>query len=259
MAIIVRIWDDGKFIYDSAKGVGFSEEDKELAIRLNSVIKNKMEKLIEKFRKSKIVKGNRNRNKAEVYWEFGNVLRKIFFESGLVDASEKKLFWQNVRLHAPEGLLAKDRGPNRIHIAYCFRLAGYPRNLALKREWSEWVYLFDSPFVNSEDRFDAWDKTKLEKEKDYTTRENTRLFIQCLNSILKDIETKDLDDEELLRCYEGSWILSKKLIENSDYSDTENFKIKLRAAISNKKNSIGQLIEGGIQPEEFAKTIITDI
>lgn len=255
MAIVVKIEESGKFLFDSIKGLGISEEDKEKAIQLNDLIKKKMIQLTKHLKNLKAMIKNRTRNKVEAYWRFGTVLRKIFFESGLIEPSEKKLFWLNVRLHTPHELLAKDRGPNRMHIAYCFRLAGYPKKLALKREWSEWVYLFDSPFINSEERFDNWDKTKIETEHDYTPRENTRFFIQCLNSILKDVETKDLTDEELIRCYEGSWSLSKKLIDKLGTS-SDKPKKDFKTFIRNKSNYIGQLIDGKIAPEEFAKIII---
>lgn len=256
MAIVVSIKENGKFLFQSSKGLEVSEEEMNKAIQLNNLVRKKMEQLFKKLQNSKVVSGNRNRNKVEAYWEFGNILRKIVFDSNLVDPSERKLLWQNVRLHAPEGLLAKDRGPNRIHIAYCFRLAGYPKKLALKREWSEWVYLFDSPFVNSEERFDDWDKNKIEKEKNYTSRENTRLFIQCLNSVLKDLETKDLNDDELIRCDEGSLLLSKKLLENSKPKKIDDFKNKLKEGIRTQSNSIGQLMDGKISADEFADMII---
>lgn len=251
MAVIVKIDENGKYLFDSIKGLGVSEEDKEKAIKLNELIKEQMVELVAKLKNTGLVAGNNARNKVEAYWEFGTTLKKIF-ETGLVDPNEKKLFWFNVRMHAPEGLLAKDRGPNRIHVAYCFRLAGYPKFLALKREWSEWVYLFDSPFINSEERFDNWDKIKIENEDNYTTRENTRLFLQCLNNILKDVETRDLTDEELRRCYEGSLALSKELISSSKYSDKEI----LKNVIANESGYIGQLMDGKITPKEFVKSII---
>ncbi|MCK5283471.1 MAG: hypothetical protein KAK00_08760 [Nanoarchaeota archaeon] len=259
MAIIVEIDKNGKYLFDSIKGIGGSEEDKKKAIQLNELVKKRLTQLTSRLKSLKIVVENRTRNKVKAYWEFGLALRKIVLESDLVDPSEKKLFWLNVRIHAPEGLLAKDRGPNRIHVAYCFRLAGYPKKFALKREWSEWVYLFDSPFINYEERFDEWDKTKIVKEKNYTSRENTRLFIQCLNSILNGVETKDLNDEELFRCYDGSLKLSKKLIDENYQNDSDNFKFMLKKAIADEINSVGKLISGSIKPEELAKVIATKI
>ncbi|MBR9677022.1 hypothetical protein GOV04_02680 [Candidatus Woesearchaeota archaeon] len=259
MTIIVEIDKNGKYLFDSIKGIGGSEEDKKKAIQLNEIVKKRLIQLTSRLKNLRIVVGNRTRNKVEAYWEFGLTLRKIFLESGLVEPSEKKLFWLNVGIHAPEGLLAKDRGPNRIHVAYCFRLAGYPKKIALKRKWSEWVYLFDSPFINYEERFDSWDKEKIETEQNYTSRENTRLFIQCLNSILSGVETKDLNDEEIVRCYDGSLKLSKKLITGDYQNDSDNFKIMLKKVISDEINSIGKLIDGSITSEELAKVITSKI
>lgn len=259
MAVIIKVDNNGNLLFESIKGLDISEADREKAIKLNELVAKEISSLADRLKKSKILVGKNARSKVEVYWEFGSVLRKIFFDSGLIDPAEKKLFWSNVKMHTPEWLLAKDRGLNRIHIAYCFRLAGYPKELALKKEWSEWVYLFDSPFINSEDRFDDWDKIKIENEQDYTTRENTRLFIQCLNSILKDIETKDLSDEELIRCYEGSFELSKALIAGNFQTDSANFKTKLKNAIATEINSIGKLMSGGISVAEFVQLVTTKI
>jgi hypothetical protein len=252
MAVIVKIVENGKFLFSSVKGLGISENDQKRAIQLNELIIQEMAKLVAKLKRLRIKVDIKTRNKIEAYWEFGSILRKIFFESGLVDPTERKLVWLNVRMHAPSGLLAKDRGPNRIHIDYCFRLANYPKSLALKREWSEWLYLFDSPFINNEERFDEWDKTKIEADAAYVNRENTRLFIKCLNAILKDIETKDLNDEELFRCYEGAWKISKKLINDFGSTDSNEFKLKIKSTLSGKSNYVGQLIEGIMNPEEFA-------
>ena len=259
MAVIVKIDGEGNSLFESVKGLDIPEEDRKSAIELDKLVKKDISRLVKRLKNFKLITDKNTKSKVETYWEFGSVLRKIFFGSGLVNPSEKKLFWRNVILHSPEELLAKDRGPNRIHVEYCFRLAGYPKKLALKREWSEWVYLFDSPFINSEERFDKWDQNKIENEEDYTTRENTRLFIQCLNSILKDVETEDLNDDELVKCYEGAWSLSKKLTKNFDIREPNKFKISLKNAIYNQSNSTGQLMDGKITAEDFAKRVIREI
>ena len=245
MAVIVAIKEKGNYDYSSVKGVGIPEEEKENARKLNDLTKKEMSK----FNSKKHLKG-KLKNKVELYWRFGSVLRNIF-KTGLVIPGERKIYWKNVRLHAPAQLLAKDRGPNRIHIEYCFRLAGYPKNLVLRRKWSEWVYLFDSPSINKENRFDDWDKNKIKKEEKYLSRGNTRLFIQCLNSILENKKTKDLNDDELLSCYEGAWQLTKSLAKNK----TDVSKDKIKKVINDQNNLVGKIIGGEISPENFAEII----
>lgn len=248
MAIIINIKENGAFEYSSVKGVGISEEDKENARKLNDLTKKEMFKITS----VKKIDGGL-KNKVSAYWSFGFILRKIL-ETGLVLPGEKRLYWKNVRLHAPKEFLVKDRGLNRIHIEYCFRLAGYRKNLAVRRKWSEWVYLFDSPSINGENRFDEWDKEKIENEKNYTSRKSTRNFIQCTNSILEKIETKDLDKDELFRCYEGAWRLTK-ILNTKKYNKNYDFKNELKKAIKKRKNMVGQLMDNKISPDSFAKEI----
>ena len=259
MAIIIDKDEDGNSIYQSAKGLGGSKEEQDNAIELDLLIKKKMDELSDSLEKSNLIFKKSARSKVEAYWNLGRALKEIYDKSGLVDPNELKLFWINARMHAPEGLLAKDRGPNRLHVGYCFRLAGYPKEMALRREWSEWVYLFDSPFVNNEHRFDEWDKRKIGEEAEYTNRESTRLFIQCLNSALRNIETGDLEESELIRCYEGSWLLTKKIFENQKFSVSGKFKQKVRSIIQESKNLIGLLIVGEVSPEKFAEQISNEI
>lgn len=256
MAVVVSYDIKKNPITRSLRGVGISESEREKAYELDNLIKVEMKKLTEKLISLKIMPKTSSRNKIEAYWEFGFLLRKIFFESNLIDLAEKSLYWLNVKLHAPEELQAKDRGPNRIHVAYCFRLAGYPKEIALKREWSEWVYLFDSPSINKEPRFDKWDETKLEREPEYIKRENTRFFAQCLNSMLKDIETNDLADEEMIRCYEGALSLSAKLLKEVN---NKKFRSHVTGKINEKQNIIGELIDGVLTPYQFADIIAGEV
>lgn len=259
MAIVVEYDDKGNRITSSIEGVGISDSEREKAYKLDKLVQEELKKLGRRLAKSKTTHRTGNKNKAGAYWEFGTILRKIFFGSGLIAPAEQPLYWLNIKLHAPKELLAKDRGLNRIHVAYCFRLASYPKDIAFKREWSEWVYLFDSPSINKEPRFDRWNEAKMEAEPEYATRENTRLFVQCLNSMLKDIETSDLTDEELLRCYEGAWRLSIKILQNFKETNTKEFKSVMREKIFEKRNYIGELMDDILTPQKYADIIAEEI
>jgi hypothetical protein len=254
MAIIVGKDEKGNYIFGSSKGPGTSEVERNKAIELNDLVRRSMIELAGRIRKLGIASGKNKRSKVEAYWEFGAVIRRIFFESRLVDGAEKKLFWRNIEMNASEELLARNRGPNRIHVEYCFRLAGYPKELALDREWSEWVFLFDSPGVNSEERFDKWDESKLRANSSYGSRENTRSFIQCLNAILKNVQTEDLNNQELTRCYEGSMRLSRALVGAS--SATNSLSIVAKSEIHDHRNHVSELMDGKIGPDDFATKIL---
>jgi len=253
MTVIVDYDKNGNAIFRSVKGLGSSEEEREQAYKLDKLIQKEINKLDNRLKTSK--KLSASKYKVETYWKFGDVLRKIFYESKLISPSEKMLFWLNVKLRSPKYLLAEDRGPNRIHVEYCFRLAGYPKKIALKREWSEWVYLFDSPFINKESRFDKWDHLIIEKEPNNINRENTRLFIQCLNSMLNKVETNELKEDELFRCYDAAWLLTINFSATTKSNDRKDYKLTLKKVISERKNYVGKLIEGSLKPTDFASII----
>jgi len=142
-----------------------------------------------------------------------------------------------------------------MHIEYCFRLAGYELSSAKKREWSEWVYIFDSPFVNKELRFDKWDKEKITTNDSYLSRDATRTFIQTVNSILKNIETKDLDNDELYRCYDAAYVISKKITTQNARANinTKNF---IKEKLGSDYTSVAMLIDGKINSQQFANKIL---
>ena len=257
MAILIEYDKEGNAIFRSLKGIGTSVEEREKARMLDNLISAEMKKLDKKLKKIGANLGHRSKNKVRAYWELGKVLRKIFEESGLVIPEEKSLYLASARRHTPRALLADDRGPNRIHLEYCFRLGWYPKKDALKRKWSEWVYLFDSPTINEEERFEAWDLKMIENNNKYLNRNNTRLFAQILNSLLKNIYTKDLDDEELIRCYNGAWLFTEKLMEeNREKINKKEFKAAVKNAILKNRNLVGMLIEGSLLPNEFANELI---
>ena len=259
MAVVVGVNKNGVPEISAVKGLGeITEEEENKAYELDKVLQKALSKLATKLKKSNILGKSRSKNKVEAYWEFGSVLRKIW-DLGYVIPAEISLYWQNVNLRAPKELLAKNRGPNRVHAAYCFRLAGYPKKTALKREWSEWVYLFDSPTINSEERFDKWDEKKINEGKKYLSRNSTRLFAQCLNSILKDIDSSDLDDEELIRCYEGSWMLAQKILANAQDINDKSLKAKLKKVIQNNQIDVAMLMESKVSPEKFSENIFRKI
>jgi len=257
MAVVVRYDERGNPITRSLSGIGISEAEKEKAYELDNILREKLKGLTKKLISLGIVPKKGSKNKVEAYWELGSVLREIFFESELIIPAEKSFYWLNAKLHTPKELLTKDRGPHRIHIAYCFRLAGYPKKIALKRKWSEWVYLFDRKSINKEPRFDRWDRTKMEVESAYLNRKNLRFFSQCLNSMLKDIETKDLSDDELVRCYDGAWSLSIKLLQN--FHITTKFKSTITRKIIEKQKYVGEIIESSITPDQFADIMTNEM
>ena len=244
MTIIIAYDQKGSPVYRSAKGAGSLETEREKARQLDALLKKEFSALGKKL--------NLKENfQADVggYWELGLVLRNIFYKSKLVDSKEKYLYWVNAAMHAPKVLMAKDRGPNRLHLDYCFRLANFKKEKAKQLNWGEWVYLFDSSGINREARFDVWLEKKMQQKHDFT-REDIRLLSQCINKLLGKIETSDLDDEQLFRCYEAAFSLKERLKE----IDKGN-RDMIKTGIDIHFGRFGDVIKGKLQPEAFAKIV----
>jgi hypothetical protein len=233
----------GKPQYQSAKGIGSTDADMTRARQLDDLLQSKLTSLKQRLTKAKLLKKNAKGN-VDLYWELGKVLRDIFYDSGLIDPSEKHLYWLNARLHVPEELLAKDRGPNRLHLEYCFRLAGFPKDKATRMNWGEWVYLFDSPQINREQRFDKWLEVKMQDELDKFNRDDIRILAQSINGLLGDMETKDLSDEQLRRCYDAAWFIKENFRKKARELPNDELKEALKIGIKKNHSKFGKVIDG---------------
>ena len=165
----------------------------------------------------------------------------------------------NARLHVPEELLAKDRGPNRLHLEYCFRLAGFPKDKAIRMNWGEWVYLFDSPQINREQRFDNWFETKMRDQPDKLTRTDVRILAQSTNALLGDIETKDLSDEQIERCYDTAWLIKENFRKKTRELPNNELKEALKIGIRKNHVIFGEVIDGTQKPAIFASLVAEEI
>jgi hypothetical protein len=257
MTVIVDFDARGNPQYQSAYGVGSTEAERQRAQELDSLLQKEMANLKSRLVKSRLLAGQPKGN-VELYWEVGQVLREVFYNSGLIDPSERHLYWLNARLHVPTELQAKDRGPSRLHLEYCFRLAGFSKERALRMKWGEWVYLFDSPAINREARFDPWLDQRMQAAPGRFTREDIRLLAQAINGLLHNIETSDLGKEELLRCYEGAWSIKERLRSKFGALSDDALKQTLRSGLRNEHKQIGELIDGQVSPDAFAAAVVQD-
>lgn len=261
MAVIVGFDEDGKPTFRSyLTGLSIPNSEKKKAVVLDEMMANRLKVLRKELKlKSSGVKIG-SKDKVPLYWKLGEVLREIFEKSNLITESEKPLYWINARIHAEEAvpeLLVKDRGPNRKHLAYCFRLAGYPKDLALKMKWSEWVFLFDTPKINMEPRFDLWFKEKVENEADFLARGNLRLFIKILNCMFKNLDLEDFDESSLFGAYQAAWDISKNVV--AEGHNTKPFRHELLKLIDEEIFEVGRLMDGVITPNQYAEKILNGI
>jgi hypothetical protein len=254
MTVIVKYDDSGGPYYRSANGIGSTETDRKRAIALDALLKSEMNAFEKRLSKNENLKDKLKAN-VELYWELGNILRTIFFKSGLIDETEKHFYWLNASLHVPKNLTAKDRGPNRLHLEYCFRLAGFPKDTAMKMKWGEWSYLFDSPGINREHRFDKWLETKMESDPSKFTRPSIRILGQSINRLLGTIETNDLNNDQLSRCYEAAWLIKDFFVLKEKDLPSDELKEILRTGIKNNYEYLGEVMDGIQEPITFAKLV----
>jgi hypothetical protein len=258
MTVIVKYDQNGKPQYRSAKGLGSTEAERARARQLDTLLRDELTSLKRRLTNIGLLKKNVKGN-VELYWELGKILKIVYFDSQLIDATERHLYWLNARLYVPEELLAKDRGPNRLHLEYCFRLAGFPKDKATKMKWGEWVYLFDSPGINREHRFDKWLEAKMQHEPDKLSRDDIRILAQSINRLLGNIETSDLTDEQLARCYDAAWYIKENFREKAKELPNAELKEVLKVGIEKNNAKFGDVISGAQEPAEFASLVAEQI
>ena len=221
MAVVVSLSEQGARIYRSMNGMETTESEKERANLLDDKLIEGLKTLKTKLDKDGILA---KKEKVVAYWELGNLLIKLSHKADL-DRTEAPYFFENAKLRLPEQLNAVDRGPNRQHIKYCYRLGKYSESTAKTLKWSEWSYLFDSSSINSEERFDSWFNEAIKNNAKFFDRKSVRLLGKLLNNFFHNIETADLTDTEILNCYEVALKLCNYLREESSTSITEKLKL----------------------------------
>jgi hypothetical protein len=261
MAVVVKYNEKGDAEIKSLNGVGIPPEERNKAFSLDALIKKEITALVKRLKKDNALPKARERGKVDAYWEFGSVLRNIFLNSGLIKPSEKSLYYESVKYHTgllAKSLLAEDRSNARNHLEYCYRLSGYQKEIANELQWSEWVFLLDSSSINKEIRFDDWFRNIIKQHKEILNRESLRAFAKVLNSLIKDIETSDWNNEQLLNCYNGAWKILLFLRESEPFKENDSRKKLLESikqCAQQNKNLYAQLLDGKISDDEFAKKI----
>jgi hypothetical protein len=226
----------------------FSTEDEfRLADELNELIKNKIEKYIEKVGLQLIKK-----DRVLYYWEIGNIIRDIFFKSGLVLSDEKDLFFKNVRLHLNSDIFPGDDSSRHRNIPeQFFRLAGYRKEVIEKVKWTIWSYLFDSPILSRIKNFDVWFNQSLEKSSLNFDQAFSRLWFQAINVLFKNVSTEDWENDTILNLIDSLFALCLKII-NSGYKPAEKKTMELlKKTIAAKRKEFILLKSGLIKREVY--------
>ena len=245
MAVVIGLTENNAPILQSVKGPVISSEERLKAIDLDNHIESSLKELEFELISAGLLDKKKG-ERVKPYWQLGRLTNSILDNANLLPA-EVPLYFENLKLRLPVSLSAADRGPDRSHIRYCHRLGAYDESTAYTLKWSEWVTLFDSPSINKEKRFDKWFNGELTKDSTFFDRKRVRLIARILNNFFgKKMETCDLDDLEIERCYEQAKSLCMRL--HVDLKETIDSKL---SNLKRNRILISDVMDGNISGSEL--------
>jgi len=261
--VTILVSKEPKRIYQSLGSLGSTQQDRSRADKLDKVLEQRIKRLLKDLKRTGLTPEKAGKGSAAAYWEVGRALRDVADNEKLLDRAELPLFWQNAKIYIPAELRYRERGPYREHLWYCYRLGGYPKELADKMSWGEWVTIFDSTGINQELRFDGWFKTKLSEQQEHVGRSWIRMFAPCVNAMLGNIFTHDLSERELFPCYEAAWrivgeahaLTEKKGNRVADLAGRK----ALQTSIKSNMGLLGGVMDGSLSAGEYACRILADV
>jgi len=244
--------------YQKIGAIGTSQSEREQADRLDARLEKRAIQLVKGLNNKGLMPKEQGKGCLLTYWELGRALREVAKSDDFPHKAELPLLWRNAKMYLPKEVLYKQRGPYREHLWYCFRLGGYPRKLAQKMKWGEWVTIFDSSGINQESRFDDWFQQKLYNQKKRIERTQIRMFAPCVNKLLGDIDVNDLTKSELFNCYEATWKIA--LIWFAKKTSDPNYTAKredVQKSIEGKFALLDKVMDGFVSPDDFASEILS--
>ncbi|MDQ6758006.1 MAG: hypothetical protein M3004_13850 [Bacteroidota bacterium] len=219
---------------------------------LNELLKKEIKRFISI---SNIV--HEKKNRVRLYWTVGNILRNILDNSGLVDQRDKSLFFSNARLHLDTKIFPESDLSKRRNIPeHFYKLSGYREDLAVKVNWTAWSYLFDSPIIINNKKFDEWFQNILATNNYEFDQAFSRIWAQSFTTLFKDIDLRNWGDEEFLKPIRCTLEIVQRMKESGiDISETET-RDKLRLFLKNHKKEFILLTMGEIKEDVFIETIL---
>ena len=255
MAVLVAKYPQRR--YQSMGTIGMSVQEQQKADRLDARVEQSFKDLVRLLTNKGLMPEKKGRGTLEAYWELGSCLRGVVDSEDFVDVAELPLLWRNAKMYVSEELLYKDRGPYREHLWYCYRLGGYPKELATKMKWGEWVTIFDSSGINQEGRFDDWFKTTLAKQEGMVSRECIRMFAPFVNAMLGNIDISDLSDTELFNCYAAAWHLAFMCSDKGSLlSEMRPGRKSIQKSIEAKLGLLDGVMDGCMSSYDYATAIL---
>jgi hypothetical protein len=261
--VTVLVSKEPKRIYQSLGSLGSTQKDRNRADKLDQALEQRIKRLLKDLKNKGLTPEKAGKGSAATYWEVGRALHEVADNRKLLDKAELPLFWQNAKMYIPDELRYRGRGTYREHLWYCYRLGSYPKELADKMSWGEWVTIFDSTGINQELRFDGWFKAKLSEQQEHVVRTWIRMFAPCVNAMLGNIYTHDLSASELFFCYEAAWqVVGEAHTLRNERGDKGSYPVgrrELQAGIKSNMGLLGGVMEGTLSAADYARKILADV
>lgn len=243
--------------YQKIGAIGTSQSEREQADRLDARLEKRVIQLVKRLNDKGLMPKKQGKGCLLTYWELGRALCEVAESDDFPHKAELPLLWRNAKMYLPKKVLYKKRGPYREHLWYCFRLGGYPRKLAQKMKWGEWVTIFDSSGINQEKRFDDWFNHTIAKQKGLVSRELIRIFAPFVNTMLCNIDISDLSDGELFNCYEAAWHLTFMCSDKRSSTSEAKFDRKhIQKSIESNLGLLDAVMDGSMSSYEYATSIL---
>lgn len=157
---------------------------------------------------TEVIEGNgpkQDKGSVLLWHALGTKLRAICQQEGITGRRERRWLWEAVEnIYSTQRIRRSTRGHTRVHFEYCYRLSGFELEFAKEVNWSEWVYFFDSRTVREEPRIDDWLRAVVAQGQKIN-RKIFRRFVQYLNRRVRDLDTSELDQQELFPIYDAVW------------------------------------------------------
>jgi hypothetical protein len=259
MAVVIAINDKGEKSYKSVESGIIPANEIIIADKLNQLITQRLSNFI---KGAGLKKGGKR--KIQSYWEIGCIIKDILEESNLVNIKERNLFFDNVRIHLPTEFFPENDIKRKRNIPEQFyKLSKYPYSIAGKLEWSQWSYIFDNPYLMNCNEFDDWFAEILRANEIEFFEGFVRLWLEILNTLLKNIDVTFWNDREFLMSINLSINIvldlekSSKNIRNREERRVIQGRIK-KTLNEHKRNFILILSENG-DPNKFAKEIVNSL
>lgn len=203
MAVIIKK-ENNKAVYNT---VNVSEQERTRAHKLDKKLSEIVPRIEKEWEEKRMKKGSGRKIDIKVVCKIGEALASIVDNKSLVSPKERRWVWKAIRdIYLKKAIISK-RGETRDDLEYFYQVAKYPRSFLKSIPFDSFRRLLDSPAIQQDERFVLWLQSKT-RQSPIIKRGFIRKFTKSLYSLIKDIDTSVLSDQELFDVYDKAWDLS---------------------------------------------------